>query len=315
MSSRVKNIFTIAYIFIMLGSCVYAAQGQSRVILTDFRNVNLFEAFYAYDKKKNDYVFTKLDRKTYKKLSPENKAIYKRVKKSNKIYIASKRPMPDFIRINKRQDAYKINKYNLPAANALVFDFQKDKKYSTALYYALQIKKYDKKNKYPDLDYRIGALYYMLGYFDDCIPYLEKNLSLQKPFAQKDTRIMLADSYNLTAENQKNPNEYYKRALLNADKVLNNEQNAKMLEVKYNACYNLKSYRSAMAAAESLMKLNPQSADYALKYANCRGALNDKQTELIYLQKAKNLANKGQKNEELMNEINLRLKNFGVLRK
>ena len=313
MSSRIKKIFTIAYTLIFLGGCAYAEPHQSHVILTDFRNVNLFEAFYSYDKKKNDFVFTKLNRKTYRKLSQENKNIYKKVKKSNKMYIASKKPMPDFLRINKRQNAYKINKYNLPAANALVFDFKKDKKYSTALYYALQVKKYDKKSKYADLDYRIGELYYLLGYYDECIPYLKNNLDLKKPFYIKDTFKMLANSYYSAAGAQKNPNEYYKLALLYADKVLNKHgPDTKMLEVKYNTCYHLKSYRSAMSAAELLMKSNPQSADYALKYANCRGALNDRKTELIYLQKAKNLALKEPQNEDILNEINLRLKNFSV---
>lgn len=307
-----KRLFTIlSVIIILFGSAVYA-QTSSRVILTDFRNVNLFEAFYVYDQSTNDFNFVSLDKKTYKSLSSENKAIYKKVLKSKNLYEHSNGIIPDGMKINYCQRAYKINNYNLPAARKLVDEFQNDEKLSTALYYALQIKKYDKKNKYSDTNYKIGELYYKMGYYDESISYLEKNISANMPVNKKDSYLMLADSYYLEAKKQATPYKFNKQALTSAENVLKLDgQNEKALEIKYDINYIFKNYRTAMSTAAMLMRVSPDSANYALKYANCRGALNDKKTELIYLQKAAKLIQKNDANQELLKEVNQRIKNLG----
>lgn len=308
-----KRLLTGILIFFALNSCVCVSAAQNRVILTDFRNINLFDAFYAYDKAENEYKFIKIDKKAYKNLSKENKEIYKNLLKSSSLYESTKGAMPEFLKQSKRQRAFQMNNYNLPAANALVGDFQKEKKYSTALYYALKIKKYDKKNKYSDMDYKIGELYYLIEDFEGAIPYLEKNIKSSKPVFKKDSYIMLADAYYQQAKKQNQPYEYYKQALINADKALNlSSREIKALEIKYDICFRLKSYHSAMNAAAALMKAEPKSADYAFKYANCRGALKDKKTELIYLKKAKKLALESNANQDFLKEISSRIEKFGT---
>jgi len=67
-----------------------------------------------------------------------------------------------------------------------------------------------------------------------------------------------------------------------------------------------------MNTAAALMKAEPKSADYAFKYANCRGALKDKKTELIYLKKAKKLALEGNENQDFLKEISSRIEKFGT---
>ena len=308
-----KRLLIGILIFFALNSCDCVSAAQNCVILTDFRNINLFDAFYAYDKDENEYKFIKIDRKAYKNLSKENKEIYNNLLTSSNLYESTKGAMPDFLKQSKRQRAFQMNNYNLPAANALVGDFQKEKKYATALYYALKIKNYDKKNKYSDMDYKIGELYYLLEDFEEAIPYFEKNIKSSKPVFKKDSLIMLADSYYQQAQKQNQPYEYYKRALINADKALNlSSREIKALEIKYDICFQLKSYRSAMNTAAALMKAEPKSADYALKYANCRGALKDKKTELIYLKKAKKLTLESNANQDFLKEINSRIEKFDI---
>ena len=174
MSSKFRKLFTITFVLFLLGSPLFSEARCSHVLITDFRNVNLFEAFYSYDKNKKEFEFTPITEATYKRLSVENKIIYKKVKKSDSLYKKSQSHLPEALKIAYLQRAYGTNCYNLPAANALVNHFEKNKKYSTALYYALQVKKYDTKNKYPDIDYKIGNLYYSLGYTDESLIYFEK---------------------------------------------------------------------------------------------------------------------------------------------
>ena len=72
------------------------------------------------------------------------------------------------------QRAYQKNCYNLLAADLLISDFSEKQNYSTALYYALQIEKYDKKKRFTDTDYRIANLYFLLDYPQESMIYYKK---------------------------------------------------------------------------------------------------------------------------------------------
>lgn len=299
----------------LLCNCAYARKTKNRIILNDFRNANLLDSFYVYCEKDKKYEFVPLDRSSYRHLSKENKMIYDKVLDADNLMKRSEKALFHYTKIKYQQEAFKKNPYLIPAAYSLTSEFQKDRKYSTALYYALKVQKNDKKNKYPDVEYKSGALYYMLKYYDECITDLQTYL-VQNPNDKShnlDTYIMLADSYMNTASKQKNSNESYKQALVYADKALTLDQdNYKALEVKYTTCYELKSYRSAMNVSAKLLQLKPDEYNNSLKYANCRSALNDKKTELIYLYKTKTLMegipeNKEQKTKE---EIAERIKNL-----
>lgn len=104
-----KRLLTGILIFFALNSCVCVSAAQNRVILTDFRNINLFDAFYAYDKAENEYKFIKIDKKAYKNLSKENKEIYKNLLKSSSLYESTKGAMPEFLKQSKRQRAFQMN--------------------------------------------------------------------------------------------------------------------------------------------------------------------------------------------------------------
>lgn len=98
-----KRLLTGILIFFALNSCDCVSAAQNSVILTDFRNINLFDVFYAYDKDENEYKFIKIDRKAYKNLSKENKEIYNNLLTSSNLYESTKGAMPDFLKQSKCQ--------------------------------------------------------------------------------------------------------------------------------------------------------------------------------------------------------------------
>lgn len=305
MKNIAVNKFLVSVLMFLAFSCLnVSAAEKSTVLIKDFRGINLFEAFYTYDKENDRYNFVPVSNADYILLSRENKTIYRKTLNADKYLRRSRSPVFQVNSIKYRQKALKNNPDLLPAAYELIGEFKNEKKYSTALYYAERVKKRDKKNRYPEISFEIGELYYLINDYD----HAQSNLAQYLKVSQK-TPAKVRDAYTILADCSEKLGTDHKQALQYADRALSlDKNNTQALESKYNSLTALKSYRSAMNIASQLMNISPDDHTQALKYAECRGALGDKKTQLIYLQKALKLAQTQNKPKNIQASIESQIK-------
>lgn len=246
-----------------------------QIVVNDFRHANKLDTFYYFDKNKNKYIFVPVGFKNYIRLSKENKKIYNDVKKANKLMSLSQKVPFKTAKMNLGQTAFQKNPDLIPVAYQMSEEFKKDKKYSTALYYAQKVQDNDKKNRFRDISVKTGELNYQLGnYFK-----AEKDLNVfvNSSYAKNEDKVtayaILADITLKTADS-KHTAAAYKKALVYADNALSmDEKNVPALESKYIACFGLKSYISAMECAKMLLEIDPSNSSYKLKLQECEKVL------------------------------------------
>ncbi len=255
-----KKICSIFILLIFLIAVPSAEARRNKVIMNDFTNVNLFDAFYIYDKNSQNYKFVPLSKYAYIKLDKDNKAIYDKVVDANSDWQNAKSAVTYRNSLNYYQDAYKKNPDLLPVAYTLVEKFSADKKYNTALYYAEKIKKKDKRELYPTIDFTIAELNYQLGEYQTTMDMLIAYLNTLPCVKTNNPEVyyMIGDSYLNLYKTQLKTQFKIKQGIFYMNKALTmRPDELKYWEVKYNLCMIAGDYKCTDEVVKSVYAINP----------------------------------------------------------